>query len=139
MIDSTAPFEHRLKVRYGETDQMGVVHHANHLLYLEEARTEWMAAIGCPYGAVEASGIGLPVRRVDLRYRSPAFYEDELGVTVRIDRMSAATVTFGYRIRRLGTEETVLTGTVELACISLDDRRPRMLPDDLRKRLSGAG
>ena len=71
---------HRLKVRYGETDQMGVVHHANHLAYLEEARTEYMASLGVPYGAIEKAGVGLPVRRVDLRYRAPAFYEDDLVV-----------------------------------------------------------
>ena len=52
------PFEHRVKVRYGETDQMGVVHHANHLLYLEEARTEYLASLGYPYPEVERSGIG---------------------------------------------------------------------------------
>ena len=61
--------EHRLRVRYAETDQMGVVHHRIHLVYLEEARTEYMERLGCPYAGIEAAGVGLPVRRVDLSAR----------------------------------------------------------------------
>jgi acyl-CoA thioester hydrolase len=69
-------YEHLLRVRYGETDQMGVVHHANYLLYMEEARTAFMASVGCSYGGLERDGIGLPVRRTEVRYRASARYED---------------------------------------------------------------
>jgi len=129
------PYVHRLKVRYAETDQMGVVHHANHLVYLEEARTEYMASLGVPYGAIEATGIGLPVRRVDLRYRAPIRYEDDLEVTVAIGHLRAASVRFDYSIRKAEGGSTLLDGSVELACVSLSDRTPRVLPDELRARL----
>jgi len=133
-------FEHRLKVRYAETDQMGVVHHANYLLYLEEARTEYMEHLGCPYPAVEARGIGLPVRRVELRHRAPAFYGEELAVTVRVERLRAASVTFAYEVRRSADGAPLADGSVELACVALDGgRRPRSLPDDLRALLERAG
>ncbi len=131
------PYLHRLKVRYGETDQMGVVHHANHLAYLEEARTEYMASLGVPYGEVEASGVALPVRHVELRYRAPAFYEDELDVEVVVERIRAASIQFGYRITRASDDHLLLEGVVELACVNLADRTPRMLPPNLRDKLAG--
>ncbi len=127
------PYEHRLIVRYGETDQMGVVHHANYLLYMEEARTAYMESLGCPYREVEERGFGLPVRRLDLRYRSPARYADELAVTVSIGRLRAASVAFEYAIRRVADDTAIATGTIELACIALSgDRSPTLLPEDLR-------
>ncbi len=129
---------HRLKVRYGETDQMGVVHHANYLAYLEEARTEFMAARGMPYGALERAGIGLPVRRVELRYRAPAFYEDQLDIHVSLGRVRAASILFDYSISRPADETLLLDGAIELACIDLESRAPRMLPGDLRARMEAA-
>ncbi|MDA1264927.1 MAG: thioesterase family protein [Planctomycetota bacterium] len=128
-------YMHRLKVRYGETDQMGVVHHANHLAYLEEARTEYMAALGVPYGAIEAAGVGLPVRRAELRYLAPAFYEDELEVSVQLERLRSASIRFGYGIQRPADGAELLEGMIELACIDLSTRRPRHLPEDLRAQL----
>lgn len=126
---------HQLKVRYGETDQMGVVHHANHLAYLEEARTEFLASLGLPYAQLEKEGVGLPVRHADLRYRAPAFYEDVLEVEVSIARLRAASVRFQYRIRRIADDTELLEGTIELACIDLKTRTPRMLPEELRQVL----
>lgn len=131
-------YEHRLKVRYGETDQMGVVHHANYLLYLEEARTELMCHLGHAYAAIEASGIGLPVRTTELRFHAPAFYGDELVVSVTVERLRAASVTFGYEVARYPGRGRLMTGTVELACVRMTaERRPCPLPDDLRGALEG--
>ena len=130
-------YRHRLRVRYGETDQMGVVHHANYLLYMEEARTMWMAELGCPYGELEKRGIGLPVRRTEMRYRSAARYEDDLEVEVAIGRLGGASVDFVYTIRRFVDGEVCVTGHVDLACVELTDhpRKPRMLPAELREML----
>ena len=134
--DLPSPFVLRVRVRYGETDQMGVVHHAAYLHYLEDARTAWMRELGCPYPEVEAQGVGLPVRRAELRYRAPARYEEELDVSVSLGRLRAASATFDYRIERIdGTR--VLDAEVELACIELASGRPRIFPDELRRRLGG--
>jgi acyl-CoA thioester hydrolase len=132
--------EHRLVVRYGETDQMGVAHHANYLLYMEEARTAYMQALGCPYHELERTGIGLPVRRVELRYRAPARFGDELAVDVWIGRVGAASVRFEYRLRQAGAEAELATGSVELACVDLAPGAlaPRVLPDSLRALLERA-
>ena len=129
----TEPYEHRLTVRYAETDQMGVVHHASYVVYLEEARTRMMAARGCSYGELEKSGIGLPIRKVDVRYRASAFYEDELVIRTQVTRLRAASITFGYEIVRASDEAHIATASTELACVRLDgDRKPVPLPDELR-------
>lgn len=130
----SAPHEHRLRVRYGETDQMGVVHHANYLLYMEEARTRFLESVGASYAELERRGIGLPVRRTELRFHSGARYDEELTVLTRVGRLRAASVTFEYEIRRGARGELVAGGWIELACVGLDsaERKPRPLPDDLR-------
>lgn len=127
-------YDHTLLVRYGETDQMGVVHHANYLLYFEEARTRFLAQLGQPYGELEKQGIALPVRKIDLRFRSPAHYEDELKVRVEVDRMTPASVRFAYRIERPSDATLIATGTTELACIDMrtTPRKARILPQALR-------
>lgn len=130
------PHQLLLRVRYGETDQMGVVHHANYLAYFEEGRTRMMADLGCPYGDLERAGIGLPVRKVELRYRAPALYEDELCVETRVTRLRAASVSFGYAIRRVADDELIVTGETELACVTLGaERKVLALPESLRELL----
>lgn len=125
------PHQHTITVRYGETDQMGFAHHANYLLYLEEARTALMAALGVPYGDLEARGIGLPVRKANLRYRAPARFEDVLVVSVWIERVGPASITFGYRIDRPADGVYIADATMELAAIDLENGALCTLPEDL--------
>ena len=134
------PHETRLRVRYGETDQMGVAHHANYLLYFEEGRTRMMAERGCSYAELERRGVGLPVRKVELRYRAPARFDEELLVETRVARLGAASVTLETRILRADDRSALASGQVELACIDLvrRERGPIPLPADLRRTLSGA-
>ena len=129
--------EHRLRVRYAETDQMGVVHHRVYLVYFEESRTRLMADRGCSYAELEKNGWALPVRRVEVRYRAPAFYEEELVVRTRVERVRAASLTFGSEVVRPADGVVVATGTVELACIRKLEpgRRPHPLPDELTRLL----
>jgi acyl-CoA thioester hydrolase len=128
--------EHALQVRYGETDQMGVVYHANYLVYMEEGRTKLMESLGLPYAELERRGHGLVVRKAALRFRAPARYAEHLTVRTRIERIGGASITFEYRIARAGGA-AVAEGSTELACVDL--RRPErpvcMLPDELRALL----
>jgi len=117
-------FEHRLRVRYGETDQMGRAHHASYVLYLEEARTRMMDHLGCSYSALEADGIGLPVRRLELRYREGAGYDEELIVRTRLEAMGAASLRFAYELLRAADGALVATGQTELACVDLGRTPP---------------
>ena len=116
---------------------MGVVHHANYVLYAEEARTELMRQLGASYAQMERDGLALPVRSMHLRFRSPAYYEDVLQLRTHVARLRAASVTFHSEMHRQdGTH--LATVEVELACVSLaaQPRKPVPLPDQLRKLLA---
>lgn len=130
--------EHTLVVRYGETDQMGVVYHANYLVYFEEGRTRLMDALGLPYAELERRGFGLVVRKANLRFRAPARYAERLCVRTRIDRIGGASVSFEYGITRADDGLRLADGSTELACIDLrSPARPVcMLPDELRALLT---
>ena len=138
MTQSPDHHEHRLRVRYGETDQMGVAHHANYLLYMEDARTRMMAEMGCSYAEMEREGWGLPVRRTEIRYRSPLLYDEEFCVRTRVARVGGASVTFEYELVKTDGS-LVATGMTELACVRLDSeaRKPQMMPDTIRELLGG--
>jgi acyl-CoA thioester hydrolase len=129
--------EHRLRVRYAETDQMGVVHHANYLLYLEESRTVLMAERGCSYAELERTGWALPVRKLELRFRAPARYEDVLTVRTWVAKLGAASVTFASEVWRDADQTLVATGTIELACLDIraTPRKLAPLPEALRALL----
>jgi acyl-CoA thioester hydrolase len=126
-----------VRVRYGETDQMGVVYHAHYLAYMDEARTALLGELGRGYAELERSGVGLVVRKVEVRYRAPARFGDELVVRVQLTRVGGASLTFDYDILRAGGTR-VASGMTELACLDLHDpeRRVRMLPDELRGLLA---
>ncbi len=131
------PYENRIWVRYAETDQMGVVYHANYLVYMEEARTRLMAAAGYPYHEFERTGQALVVRKADLRFRSPLFYGDEIRVLTWIEEIRGASVSFRYRIERTGDGTHIADGHTELACVNLTgDRKPTLLPRGIRDALA---
>lgn len=101
----------RIVVRYAETDQMGVVHHAVYPIWFEMARTDYIKAAGMSYSEMEKLGVMLPVTGISCRYRIPAKYDDVLSVTVRITRFSPARIEFEYEVRREGEDEILTTGT----------------------------
>src|SRR5580658_8711411 len=94
-----APIETRLRVRYAETDQMGVVYHANYLVWMEVGRVEYYRASGARYRDLETeAGILLAVVEVNCRYYSPARYDDEVIVRTRIEHANPRMVRFGYEL-----------------------------------------
>lgn len=126
------------RVRYAETDQMGVVYHANYLVWCEMARTELIRRRGPSYADLERSGTFLAVSDVTMRYHAPARYEDLIRAEAWIEQLRSRTIEFGYRILRVkddGTEDRLATATTTL--IALDERsRPRKLPAELVRLLS---
>jgi acyl-CoA thioester hydrolase len=116
---------------------MGVVHHGNYVLYVEESRTNLMRDRGCSYAELEGRGVGLPVRKLDVRYRLPARYEDELVVKTRVGRIGAASVAFESELYRIADGAHLASVVVELACVDLrtEKRGPIPLPDELRALL----
>src|SRR5260370_833241 len=92
-----------IEVRYAETDQMGVVHHANYVIWFELARTRLCAMSGFTYAEIERLGYLLMVTAVELRYRRPARYGETVRVTCWGDRLASRGVSFAYEVRRGGT------------------------------------
>lgn len=123
----------QVRVRYGETDQMGIVYHANYLLYFEMGRTELLRASGVTYADLEKSGLFLVVVETGCRHRAGARYDELLDVLTRVDRVGKATITFRYEVRgadgRLCAE-----GHTELAAVDVD-KRPLRLPAEILARL----
>src|SRR5690606_37395627 len=89
------------RVRYSETDQMGVVYHANYLVWCEIARTELIRRRGAPYAELERQGIFLAVADATVRYHAPARYDDMIRAVSWVEDVRSRTVTFGYRILRI--------------------------------------
>ena len=131
------PYEHRtqFRVRYGETDQMGVVWHGNYILYFETARTEALRACGGSYRDLEASGILMPVVDVDIHYVKPAHYDDLITVVVRVEEPPSARMTFGYEVLD-ESGATLATGHTVLAFLDAQTRRPCRPPQSLRALFS---
>jgi acyl-CoA thioester hydrolase len=124
----------RLRVRYGETDQMGVVYHANYLLYFEEARTDLLRSAGFVYADLEKGGVFLVVTEASCRYRAGSAYDELLEIRVRVEDVGKATLRFGYEVRgpdgRLRAE-----GRTDLAAVDAR-KRPVRLPPEVVARLA---
>jgi acyl-CoA thioester hydrolase len=124
------PFTHRLRVRFCETDAMGVVHHASYMAYLEETRVEYLRALGRPYDRLRAEGVEFPVVEVALRYRRPLRFDDQVDVAVMVSAAGAATFQMDYLVACGG--ETSATGVTVHGVV--DGRgRPTRLPAWLRE------
>ena len=132
-------FKTRLRVRYAETDQMGVVYHANYLAWFEVGRVELMRELGFAYKRLEADhGCVLPVVEVNCRYRSPARYDDELELETRLVALRGPILKFRYVLRRAETEdragsESTLLAEGETAHVVVDrSMRKCALPEEYR-------
>ena len=118
----------KVRVRYGETDQMGVVYHPNYLLYFEAGRTELMRSSGVAYGELEKKGVFLVVTEASCSYRAAARYDEELSVVTRVDQVGKASVRFTYRV--LGPGGKLLAeGRTELASVDAGKNPVRLPPE----------
>lgn len=97
--------QHMLRVHYQDTDQMGVVHHANYVGWLEIGRTEMMRDAGIAYREMEELGLLLPVVDMSIQYRRPARYDETITVFTKMTNFSAVRLQFEYEVRRM--EETL--------------------------------
>lgn len=125
----------RIRVRYAETDQMGVVYYANYLVWFEVGRSDWLRESGWTYRTMEEGGVSLPVIEAHTEYRRAARYDDELEIRTGATLMSPVRVRFDYEIWRTGEDAPLATGhTIHAA---MDRRgRPCRLPPAVRELLS---
>ena len=106
--------ETEIVVRYVETDRMGVVYHANYLVWMEVGRSDFLAGLGFPYSELEKNGILFPTSNASFKIFRPSYYEDRLTVLTRIARLQSRKVVFSYDVRR--EEEMIVSGTTEHIC-----------------------
>lgn len=118
-----------IRVRYAETDRMGLLHHANYLVYFEQGRTELLRDRGFAYRDLEDQGFLLVLTRVQVRYRRPARYDDVLTLRTTVVRTTSVKIEHRYELLRDG--ELLAEGETTLGCIDREGR-PRMLPDALK-------
>ncbi len=126
--------ETKIRVRYGETDQMGVVYHANYAQYFEVGRTEWLREFGLTYLRMEEEGIMLPVVSLTINYKNSARYDDVLKVKTTLKKMPTASIEFNYELRNQ-SDELLATGNTILAFIDKDKNRPTRCPKYLLDKL----
>ncbi len=123
-----------LRVRYGETDKMGVVYHANHFLYFESGRTEYLRRLGVAYRDLEARGVALVVVDCGARYRGNVGYDDLLTVRTRVTSLARVRIRFDYEVLLDG--RLLVEGHTTLACLD-GQGKPRELPEEVSGRLAG--
>lgn len=127
----------KIRVRYKETDAMGIVHHSNYVTYYEEARTEMLRSFGTTYRKLEADGVMMPVLDVSMQYFSPAYYDDLLTVRISIDEVPQARMIFRHEI--LNEQGTLVNkGTVTLAFMNSATRRACRAPKWFREIVEAA-
>jgi len=125
------------RVRYAETDRMGVVYHANYLVWCEVGRVEFMRALGRDYAALEGQGTGLAVTEARVRYLAPARFDDPIRVTTTLAGVRSRAVSFDYEITH--AESGVKLATAHTALVSIDrDGRLMAIPADFRAALEAA-
>lgn len=124
----------RVRVRYAETDRMGVVYHANYLIWFEVGRTEWLRDTGWSYGEMERDGVSLPVIEAHCEYRQPARYDDHIEIRTRATLLSPVRVRFDYELVRNEEGPPVALGHTVHAGVDADGR-PCRLPERVRALL----
>ena len=118
-----------LLVRYGETDQMGVVHHSNYLRYFEVARLEWLSALGVSYASMEKEGLIMPVIDVKVTYKTPALFDDSLTIYIFLRELPRVKIIFSYEIKNQ-KDEIVCNGETTLAFLNAKTRKPVRCPEE---------
>jgi acyl-CoA thioester hydrolase len=116
--------EIQIRVRYAETDRMGLLHHANYLVYFEQGRTELLRQMGRTYKDVEDQGFLLVLAKVEVRYRQPARYDDLLTLRTTVTRTTPVRIEHRYEVLRGG--ELLAEGTSTLACVDKEGKLQAM-------------
>lgn len=129
--------EIRVRTRYGETDQMGVIYHGNYAQYLEMGRVEWLRSMGVSYRRMEEKGIMLPVISMTVNFKKPAKYDDVLIVKTILNKKPTVKITFDYEVCEEASKDILTTASVMLAFMDIKTRKPMMCPDFLLEKLDG--
>lgn len=126
--------EIELRVRYAETDQMGIVYYGNYAQYFEVGRVEWLRNFGISYKGMEGEGLMLPVVSLSVNYKKPAHYDDIIKVKTQLVKLPSASIEFDYEITNQSGE--ILTkGNTVLVFMDVNKNRPTRCPEYLLDKL----
>ena len=124
LVPTEYPYAHRLRVRFAETDAMGIVHHSRYLPYLEEARVEYLRHLGHPYHELRAEGVDYAVLEAFVQYRRPLRFDDEVWVHLRLGAATRATFQIAYLLTVDG--EARASAVTVHGCVNAQGRPVRM-------------
>lgn len=124
----------KVRVRYGETDQMGYVYYGNYAEYYEVARVEMLRSLGMDYASMEASGVMMPVLELNCKYIKPARYDQEITIKTTIQDLPGVRIHFKYELFN-ADEELINIGTTTLVFVDMAKNRPCQPPADFLDRL----
>lgn len=127
-------FEISFRIRYSETDQMGVVYHGNYLPFLEMGRVEWLRSLGISYKSMEENGIMLPVIFLQINYKKSAVYDDLITVVTRLKKKPTVKIEFDYNIYNEKGDLLVEANTI-LAFLDIETKKPIRCPDYILNKL----
>lgn len=120
----------KFRVRYAETDQMGVVYYGNYPIYLEVGRVEALRNLGLTYKQMEEDGVMLPVLNLQIKYLKSAVYDEEINVVTKITKLPSSRINFEHEIYN-EAGDLITLGQVELVFVSMQTRKPCRCPKDL--------
>ncbi|MCD6420747.1 MAG: acyl-CoA thioesterase [Synergistetes bacterium] len=123
-----------IRVRYGETDQMGVVYYGSYYDWFEVGRTEFCRKLGLPYAKWESMGIFLPAVESYCRYKHPVCYDERVEIVTSIKELTATTVTFSYKVRGVEDRRLLAVGYTKHAFVGRNGRLTE-LPSEIRSLL----
>lgn len=127
--------ETRIRVRYGETDQMGVVYHGNYALYFEEARTDALRQIGVSYKNLEKAGVMMPVVQLVMNYKKPATYDELLTIRTTLKTLPTVKIVLDYEVFN-EAGEFLSSGSSTLVFVDMKTQRPVKCPAELYEKFS---
>jgi acyl-CoA thioester hydrolase len=128
-------YDFEIRVRYAETDQMGVAYYANYLVWFEIGRSEFCRKKGFRYADLEASGYKLVVTDVHCRYRNSARYDEIITVRTWLKEKNRRMITFGYRILRQNSDRIIAEGETRHLCLD-SNGKPKSMPEEFAKKLT---
>lgn len=126
--------ETQIRVRYGETDQMGFMYYGNYPLYFEVARAEGLRDIGLTYKMMEESGVGMPVAQMTINYKRPAIYDDLITVKTVINELPTSKIIFNHEVYN-EQNELLTTAQLILVFMNIETKRPTRCPQMLTDRI----
>ena len=124
----------KIKVRYCETDQMGIVHHSSYINYFEHSRIQWIKKNGFSYKELELSGLILPVSKLNVTYLSPAFFDDELTIETELMEVPSSKLIFDYLVFR--NNIVITKAQTILAFVNKVSKKPMKCPKEIYNKVS---